>query len=626
MKRKIFAYTSVIVSVFAIGLASFQMLKDSRGLFSLRSAEQLNRVSITRTSTWSGNYDSSVTVARTEKGNALEFGATCFDIRNRGGNYNNCLVFDGAYAQQHGGTPRFWNKTELYGITSIKIYSYDMNNPDSYTNLSGSSFTFFYGYELIDFDDTNYVAKQTTTSGKIEFAAGYEPSFFGIQGEFTNDVVVSKIEINYLCEEIEGEFVTNEEAAGYESHNTSFEYTNGNSVVVRELEAAPLAHENAPLDNGTPVFITADGSSYDASSHSWTTGQGDGGHHLLLGRSDGNPFPARSGRSTIIFTFMISKANGFTGWTGGASDVYLYVNNNALGARIYTENPYSWAAAVLPTNFEAYETDTGAKLTSSIWNKKVTVEYDVSSVENITNVRFGSTHGYVTFKLYDVSFRDSCAEHDYADYFSGGFASSLKCHKCHKPAFLVNSIQYNNVSGKPSSNFLYEKDVTFDGVDNCIHTTTAVKTNYAEGGWTQNYQVRLNGLIDNARELNRTTIRFKLYITTATSRYWSLRFCFGVATDNTINSFASASHYQLITEAGNDLAKNMVVSITDENGNPAFGDTANSVCANKWLVVTLDVSSDSYAGTDLFFSPVVDEEDGSVYPINCYFANLEVLP
>ncbi|MBO6280678.1 MAG: hypothetical protein J6M95_03780 [Bacilli bacterium] len=625
MKRKIFAYTSVIVSVFAIGLASFQMLKDdSNNLLQLRSDNTLvNQVSITRTATWTGNYASSVTAARTEKGNTLEFGATCFDIRNSG-DYP-CIFFDGGYAKNNGGKSRFWNKTELYGITSIKLYAYNHGSPDSYTSLSSASFTFFYGYELIDFDDANYVAKQTTTSGKIEFAAGYEPSFFGIQGEFTTDTAISKIEITYLCEKVEGELVTNEEAAGYESHHTSFEYVNGNSVVVRELEAAPLAHENAPLDNGTPVYITVDGSSYDASSHSWTTGQGDGGHFVLLGRSDGKSFPARSGRSTIIFTFMISKANGFTGWNG-ASDVYLYINNDALGARIYTENPYSWAAAVLPTNFEAYETETGIKLASSIWNKKVTVEYDVSSIDSITNVRFGTTHGCVTFKLYDVSFRDSCAEHDYSDSFSGGFASSLKCHKCHKPAFLVNSIQYNNVSGKPSSNFVYEKDVTFDGVDNCIHTTTAVKTNSSEGGWTQNYQVRLNGLIDNARELNRTTIRFKLYITTATSRYWSLRFCFGVATGNSITSFARASHWQLVTEAGNDLAKNMVTSITDENGNPAFSNTANSVCGNKWLVVTLDVSSDSYAGTDLFFSPVVDEEDGSVYPINCYFANLEVLP
>ena len=599
----------------------------------LGSAYDSNTVSITRADRerWVGNYDASTVTAITEKGNQLQFGAENFDIRNGGGNWNDCVVFDASR-----GDSIFWNKTELYGITSIKIFSYNKDNPDSYANLCGQSFIFYYGYEQIDFDDEYYVAKETTTSGMIEFDSGYEPSYFGIKANFSNDICVSKIEINYLCEQVEGEFITSgTEARLYESVTKSFKYTSGNTVLVRE-EAAPLGRETAALEHAKGAWYNEahpeTASNYDPATHSWTPLRDD---HLTIDRADSQAFAGRKGRNTMVVTLMLSKAEGFTGWSG-ASDFYIGVNRSAsetkCQSRVYTQNPTAGAQSwvFLADGFEIYDAATGHPMTTPIWDIKVVVEFDVSSVENIYNFTVGTSNAHQTFTIYDISFRDNCAHTAGYDDFSTGYSFGHKCHRCGRVIDdnFVTTIDYHNYSGKSSDNFKYQTDVTFNNVDHCLKTITAIKTNDSDGGWSQNYQLRLAGLIANARTAGLTTIKFKFYIESATN--FNTRLQWGLWNNSTskIEDFALLDHYNGPTNAGYDsnLAVSMVTSVTKLDGTPA-GETGktNASYANQWSIMTIDVSDSGFANLELFFSPAVDNNGAGTYPINVYIADLQCL-
>ncbi len=626
MKKKTFAFllsslTVLVASVTAFNLAGGNFIK----YFALGSRSASYSVSITRTATFTGNYSTvSNTIVTTDGGNQLEFGGEHFDIRNSGSKWHNCLVFCASK-----GATRFWNKTELYSISSIKIYNYDADNPDSYASLSGSSFTFFYGYELIDFDDEYYVAKETTTSGKIEFASGYEPSYFGIEGDFANDVCVSKIEVNYLCQQVAGELVTNiEEPRLYDASVTTFEYANGNSVVVSE-QSAPLARETEALNHAKGSWYNA--SSYDPTTKSWTTSRDD---YITIDRADSKAFPARDGRDTMLVTFTVSKEEGFTGWSG-AGDVWIGVNRSASTAeclsRFYTENPTAGAQSwvVLSNGFEIHDTDTGTAMTTPIWDVKVVVEFDVSTVDNIYNLSFGTSHAFVKFTIHDISFRDNCT-HEHTENHSTGYSFAHKCYRCGK--FLdhfVDSLEYKNFSGLSSDNFTYETGVTFDGVEKCLKTTTNIKTNYAEGGHSQNYQLRFLGLIANARAAGLMTIKFDTYIESSTN--FNTRFQWGLwdTANNRIHDFALFDHYNGPTDAGYNgtLAVDMVTSITNLDGTSAGSEgRPNSAHANRWITVTMDVSSNEFANMELFFSPAFYFDDCGTYPINIYFANFKCLP
>lgn len=625
MRKKNTILLATLFSVFSLGLTATHLANGNIiGLIADGKKSTANSVSITRNTSWNGNYDTSVTTATTEKGNQLKFDAINFDIRNGTGNWNNCIVFDGSR-----GPSRFWNRTELYGITSIKIYNYNLSEPDSYANLCTQSFTFFYGYESINFNDEYYVAKQTTSTGMIEFPAGYEPSFFGIQGNFDTDICVSKIEINYLCEQVEGEFVNSGEARLYDSEKRTFEYSNGNSVVVREY-GAPLARETAALEHEKSSW-NGGVSSYNPSTHSWTTTRDD---HILIDRADAQPFPARKGRDTILVTLMVSKAEGFTGWNG-ASDVYIGVNRTSsetkCQSRFSTQNTASdytsWV--FLADGFEIYDVETGLAATGPIWDMKVTIEFDISTVDKIYNITLGTSNAYQKFTLYDISFRDNCS-HEHLENYSTGYSFGHKCYRCGKILDrYVDSLSYHNYSGKSSDNFTYQTGVSFAGMDHCLKTVTVIKTNDADGGWSQNYQVRLAGLIANARATESTTIRFKFYVESASN--FNTRFQWGLWNNSTskIEDFALLDHYNGPLNAGytSDLAVDMVTSVTKLDGTPA-GDNGrtNAAYANQWVVMTMDVSSSDFANLELFFSPAVDANSAVTYPINVYIADLELIP
>lgn len=585
----------------------------------LGSAYDSNTVSITRTTAWSGGYSGTAT-AVTDKGNELQFGADNFDIRNGGGNWNDCVVFDASK-----GNSRLWNKTELYGITSIKIFGYNKDAPDSYANLSTASFTFFYGYETIDFDDEHYVAKQTTSSGLIEFASGYEPSYFGIQAEVNYDLCISKIEVNYLCEQVEGEFITTGEARLYNSETKTFKYTSGNTVLVRE--DGPLGRETAALENPRGSWYEA--SNYDPATHSWTTTRDD---HIMLTRADSNPFPARKGKNTILVTLMVSKGEGFTGWSG-ASDVYVGVNRTAsetkCQSRFYSQNPSAgaWAHTSLADGFEIYDAETGSAITGPIWDIKVTIEFDISTVADIYNLTLGTSNAYQKFTIYDISFRDNCA-HTHLEDYSTGYQFGHKCYRCGKILDrFVDSLSYVHFVGESSSNYTYQTGVTFDNVENCLKTTALVKTNTSEGKWSQNYQLRLNGLIANARAAGLTTIQFKVYLEAAVTT--NIRFQWGLwdIAGSTINDFAFFDHWNGPTSGGytSDLAVEMVTSITNLDGTAAGSNgRPNSAYANKWVIITMDVSSNDYDGLELFISPVTDNNSTGTFPVHAYIADLRL--
>lgn len=629
MRKKTFTLLATALSIMTVSAVAVSFLTSEVGknFLSLKADVVPNRVSITRTSGWVGTYDASTITATTEKGNPLVFGAENLDIRNGSADYENCVVFDASR-----GASILWNKTEIYGITSIKISNYIVGSPDDYSSPFGGSFTVFYGYEEIDFDNANYVAKEVITNGVIEFEEGYEPSYFGLLAGFSHDACFSKIEINYQCEQVEGDFVNSSEAKLYNAKGKYFEYENGNRVLVEQTEAAPLAHASHVLNNRVPSLVHQDKITYfEPSTQSWTPTQDD---HIALKRADDKPIAERVGRDTILITFMVSKADGYTGW-GGASDVYIGVNRNysdAFYSRIFTQNTaadaQSWTSHA--AGFEIYDAETGVPVTGPIWDVKVTVEFSVASVADVKNIHLGTSNGYQKFTVYDISFRDNCA-HANVENVSTGYSSVHVCERCGKVVdSFIDNLSYFNYSGKSSDNFTYETGVTFDGRENCLHTHSPVKTNYEEGGWAQNYQLRFTGLIDNVRAAGLTTIKLHIYVKSESTDS-DVRFTWGLwnKTSNRIEAFASFDHWNAPVHSGGvdaTLAVNMVTSVLLENGQQYNPSRPNTAAANRWVLVTMDVSSDAYANLELYLSPCYYGNDTPTYPIDVYVSEIEVLP
>lgn len=158
---------------------------------------------------------------------------------------------------------------------------------------------------------------------------------------------------------------------------------------------------------------------------------------------------ALTGKKYLSITLT---ANRNTGASWGP-DLYLMVNRNAsttqsdLKTRVYTPNPLnnSWGSEVVLPGETITDPETGAALNgvNCFQGKKFTITIDVSSVEAINNVWFGSDCPAI-FVIDDITFKDTLCGHQASDLqtiqgaekafkydFGGSYVACKECGKIH---------------------------------------------------------------------------------------------------------------------------------------------------------------------------------------------------
>lgn len=590
----------------AVGIAVAPSTISRLSTRMVQADEESNRIVIDKTASKVG---STITV-KTDKKNSVNFNYSRFSVKNGYEDYDNCISF--ANVDYNGVGGYITNATPLYGVKSIKIYSYTPEDPYS-NELATGKFNLYYGYEPLKIKESN-TARIIFRNGSYEFPSDFEPSYIAIECRESSTFYASRVEITYKCEEVEGTIETiNGPAEKYNYVGKEFTTTSGTKIPYNIVEEAPWID----VDN-SEMRQRKKQARYDSSAKEWTT---KGEEYFDFYPTNQPYFTQSNVRKIVTMTFKFNPT--YTNMGLGGADLYFGVNgglDDVLDCVTYSFYALKGTQVFergLENAISVYNADTGENLFGkSIINKRITISFDASSVEEIKNVFVGTTQPYVTFGFEKITFQSSicgCSKIVPVEY-STGSEFGEKCQKC---GYVLNKIAEGVELSEQFQGYIsYKENIKFDDRDNCTKISMGRNSGLSGTGMPYSYRLNWKNIITNARNCGYKCIKLNFYIKTVSSI--AIRFGWGV------DGVEAGAQYDFSTGTikslvGYDYIKTSS-QILGENG------SATTIATNKWLMLVVDITDSMYIGVKDFWMMGAYYTDGnensSNYPLETYFSSI----